>query len=300
MVSVIVCTYNRAHYLAETLAHLLQQNISLNSFEIVLINNNSTDHTESVCNQFSSQNPDFPFRYILEVIPGLSYARNRGIKEAKGEILTFIDDDAFAQPDFVKTIAKYFSKNANTIAVGGKIIPKYEGKPPKWMSKYLLPLVAALDMGNEIKVFPKGKFPIGANMSIRKEAIEKYGSFDVNLGRKANELEGSEEKDFFFRLGKPKAKVVYLPQAVVYHIIPAKRISFEHIKKQAIGIGKSERIRTLKLGQVAYIKFLFAEILKWGITFGLSCMYLSMMKPIKSGMLIRFRFYVTKGIISGK
>lgn len=297
MVSVIVCTYNRAHYLAETLAHLLRQSAAKESFEVVLINNNSTDHTEEICNHFATENPEFSFRYIIEKAQGLSYARNRGIKEAKGTILTFIDDDTFVQPDFVEVITNHFSQHPNTIAVGGRIIPKYEKEAPRWMSKFLLPLVAALDMGDEVKAFPKGKFPIGANMSLRKEAFEKHGNFDVNLGRKGLSLEGSEEKDFFYRLIKARAMIIYLPQAVVHHIIPAKRVSMDYIKDQAIGIGKSERIRTQQQGQL--FSFLIGEVIKWAGTIVLSLGYLMILKPAKASMLIKFRAYVTTGIIRG-
>lgn len=297
MVSVIVCTYNRAHYLAATLAHLLKQSASIDSFEVVLINNNSTDHTEDICHEFATENPNFPFRYIVETSQGLSHARNRGIKEVKGDILTFIDDDAFAHNDFMQVITSHFSDNPEIIAIGGKIIPKYEEEVPRWMSKFLLPLVAALDMGDEVKAFPKGKFPIGANMSIRKEAFEKYGDFDVNLGRKGESLEGSEEKDLFFRLIKAGAKITYLPQAVVYHIIPAKRVSVDYIKNQAIGIGKSERTRTQQQGQL--FSFLIGEVLKWAGTLVLSLWYLLTLHPSKASMLIRFRAYVSTGIIRG-
>ncbi len=297
MVSVIVCTYNRAHYLAETLSYLLRQNASIDTFEVLLINNNSTDTTEEICTQFSAENPTFPFRYIVETTQGLSHARNRGVKEAKGDVLTFIDDDAFAQADFVAAISQYFLENKEIIAIGGKIIPKYEEKAPRWMSKHLLPLVAALDMGDRTKPFPKGKSPIGANMSIRKEAFEKHGGFDVNLGRKGNALEGSEEKDFFFRLTKAGATVVYLPQAVVHHIIPAKRVSDDYIKNQAIGIGKSERIRTQQQGR--FFTFLLGEAIKWTGTLVLSIGYLFTLRPTKARMLIKFRINVTRGIISG-
>lgn len=297
MVSVIVCTYNRAHYLAETLAHLLGQSASIDTFEVVLINNNSTDHTEDICDQFVTENPSFPFRYIIEKAQGLSHARNRGIKEAKGDILTFIDDDAFTQPNYVQVITDHFKANPKTTAIGGKIIPQYEEEAPKWMSKFLLPLIAALDMGDEVKVFPKGKFPIGANMSIRKEAFKKHGDFDVNLGRKGESLEGSEEKDLFFRLIKAGAKITYLPQAGVHHIIPAKRVSMDYIKKQAVGIGKSERTRTQQQGHL--FSFLIGEVFKWAGTLVLSLGYLMMFKPAKASMLIRFRTYVTTGIIRG-
>jgi glycosyltransferase involved in cell wall biosynthesis len=297
MISVIVCTYNRAHYLADTLNHLLHQSSATAHFEVLVINNNSTDDTEGVCQQFSNKNPLFSFRYLVEQSQGLSYARNRGIKEAKGDVLTFIDDDAFAQPDFIQHLQAHFESHPQTMAVGGKIIPQYEDIEPRWMSKYLLPLVAALNMGDQKTPFPKSKFPIGANMSIRREAFEAYGTFDVNLGRKGSVLEGSEEKDLFSRISKSGAPIMYLPQAVVHHIIPAKRVSPQYIKNQAIGIGKSERTRTIQQGRSTFLLFLLGECIKWAGTFVLSLYYLLKLKPAKAGMLLRFRAYVSSGIL---
>jgi len=299
MISVIVCTYNRAHYLADTLDHLLHQSAAIDDFEVLVINNKSTDDTEDVCTQFSTKNPAFPFRYIVEMAQGLSFARNSGIKEAKGDVLTFIDDDAFAQVDFIKHIQEHFESNAQTLAVGGKIIPKYEDGEPRWMSKYLLPLVAALDMGDKIKPFPKSKFPIGANMSMRKEVFDDYGIFDVNLGRKGSTLEGSEEKDLFSRITKSGANIMYIPQTVVHHIIPPKRVSLSYIKNQAIGIGKSERTRTLQKGRSTFLLFLIGESIKWAGTIVLSIYYFLKLKPAKAGMLLRFRAFVSRGILLG-
>ena len=139
MISVIVCTYNRAHYLQDTLAHLLKQEMSINEFEVLVIDNNSSDETENICTVISKENPHFPFQFVKEYVQGLSHARNRGVKEANGNILTFIDDDAFAKPDFVKNIAQHFTAHKDTMAIGGRIIPQYESGPPAWMSKHLLP-----------------------------------------------------------------------------------------------------------------------------------------------------------------
>jgi len=295
MISVVVCTYNRAHYLKDTLVHLQNQDAPLDLFEVLVIDNNSNDHTRQVCETFYEQYKDFPFRYVMETQQGLSHARNRGITEARSDVVTFIDDDAFTTPSFISAITTYMSSHQDVIALGGKIIPRYENNEPKWMSNYLLPLVAALDLGDSVKPFPTNKFPIGANMSIRKGAFVEFGDFNVSLGRKGNSLEGSEEKDLFYRIKKAGHSIIYLPEAVVHHIIPAKRVSLEYIKNQAIGIGKSERLRTQHLGQ--FQKFLFGELVKWGGSLILSLMYILTFRPAKGIMLIRFRLFVTKGIL---
>ena len=98
MISIVICTYNRQDYLPKCLMHLKNQNCRSEDFEIILINNNSTDQTEQICQGFLKENPDLNVNYFVEINPGLSFARNRGIKEAKGSIICFIDDDGFAIP----------------------------------------------------------------------------------------------------------------------------------------------------------------------------------------------------------
>jgi Glycosyltransferases involved in cell wall biogenesis len=94
--SVIFCTYNREKYLYNALKSISQQNIPYHDYEIVMVNNNSTDSTESICKQFRYDYPGVNFRYFLETQQGLSYARNRGVQESRGDILVFVDDDATA------------------------------------------------------------------------------------------------------------------------------------------------------------------------------------------------------------
>ena len=96
-ISIIICTYNRELYLPKCLEHLKNQTEAPSNFEIILVNNNSTDQTENICENFIAQNPQLITKYVKEMNPGLSFARNRGIKESKGDVLVFIDDDAMAE-----------------------------------------------------------------------------------------------------------------------------------------------------------------------------------------------------------
>ena len=107
LVSIIICTYNRMQYLPKCLEHLKNQTCKTEDYEVVLINNNSTDKTEFICKEYIQKNPELNVSYFLEKNPGLSHARNRGVKEANGDVLCFIDDDGFAIPDYVKIISKY-------------------------------------------------------------------------------------------------------------------------------------------------------------------------------------------------
>ncbi|MFR9165797.1 MAG: glycosyltransferase [Dysgonomonas sp.] len=222
--SVIICTYNREKYIYNALRSIANQNFPKDEYEIVLINNKSTDNTEKCCEKFCSDFPDVDFRYFIEENQGLSYARNRGVKESSGDVLIYVDDDATVFDGYLLSVKSFFEKNSDALACGGPIIPVYEIEKPKWLSHYTEQLIGgALYEGDKIKPFRHGKYPGGGNSAFRKEVFEKYGLFNVDLGRKGSSLIGAEEKDFFERLTKDNRIFYYLPQMGIYHYIPAKK-----------------------------------------------------------------------------
>lgn len=117
-VSVIICTYNRVAYLPRTLEALASQTVPCQDFEILLIDNNSRDNTPEVCRDFQEKHPELNFRYLVESRQGLSFARNRGIDEAQSDVLIFIDDDAFAAPDYLQNIIRFFESTPDAAAAG--------------------------------------------------------------------------------------------------------------------------------------------------------------------------------------
>ena len=296
--SVIVCTYNREKYITKTLRYLSEQSIDSSTYEVLIVDNNSTDKTAILCQDFISTGSHDQFYYFLEKDQGHTFARNRGIKEAKGDYIAFLDDDAWVYSNYCENIIKYFNSNPEVIALGGKITPVYEGQPPKWMSKYLLPLVAGLDMGEETREFKHSKYPIGANMAFRKIVFEEYGNFNTELGRRGKELEGGDEKDMVYRLKKDRKMVNYVPSIHVKHIIPESRTQLPYIKGQAIGVGTSEKKRLLNEGISIKIKKTIEEIIKIGGTCILALYYLLTFKPGKGIMLIKFRMWVIQGYFS--
>lgn len=297
MITVIVCTYNRQEYLPDCLQHLAKQSADNRDYEVLIIDNNSTDRTADISSTFIKDHPEMNVHYYCEMNQGHTFARNRGIKEAKGKILSFIDDDAFVGKDFIKEIQSYFDDNHGVSAIGGKILPVYENETPKWMSKYLLTLVSALDMGNSPKKFIGSKFPIGANMAFRAEVFEKYGLFNTDLGRRGSELEGGDEKEVFLRLKKENEEIHYVPMVKVDHIIPEKRLTMEYIKGLGIGVGSSEKRRVINAGFGETINKLASEFIKIGATFILFCFYFIQGKFAQANMLVKFRFWVLKGYL---
>ncbi|MDR2087164.1 MAG: glycosyltransferase [Dysgonamonadaceae bacterium] len=293
-ISVIICSYNREKVIGKTLQHLSEQ-IDKN-FEIVLVNNNSTDRTETICLNFIRENPHLTVFYVLEKNQGLSYARNRGVKEAHGEYLVFLDDDAFAFPDYIRNLKAFLNNYPETKAAGGKILPCFESRKPDWMSPYLMSLISTLDLGNTITLFSGRSYPIGANMLIHKTVFEQYGYFDVNLGRKGKNLDGAEEKDLFLRIKKAGIPIYYIPDLVIEHWAPDSRLTDEFFTKQALAIGSSEKIRAKNSSSAEYLKSCLRELFKWGATFVLFAGYTFTGQYIKGAKLVEFRWKVSKGL----
>jgi len=298
MITATISTYNREKYLPKVLASLARQTISDDLFEIVLVDNNSPGNTFEIFSDFKKENTHLKLSYFLETNQGLSFGRNRGIKEAKGKFITFIDDDAYLADDYLEVIYNYFEVNKKIAAIGSKIHLDYEDIVPTWENKYLNSLLGYFDLGNEVKVFPKNDYPRGSNMSFRSSIFEVIGFFNTDLGRKGENLAGSEEKDIFKRIYQhPELSVVYIPNAMVYHYVPIERTTHEFIKKQALGTGKSERVRVYNEGLTSTIKRFSLEIFKWIASLTLFMYYFLMGKNAKGIMILKFRLWVSKGLI---
>lgn len=295
--SIIVCTYNRDKYIYNLLNSVANNSFPKDMYEIILVNNNSTDNTINECKRFQEDYSDVRMRIVSETNQGLSYARNKGIQEAESDIIIYIDDDALVNSDFLSTYYTFFKNNPTIEAAGGPCVPKYETSEPKWFSHYTRRLITGeLNFGQKIIEFPKGAFPGGGNAAYRKEVFEKVGLFNVELGRKGNSLIGAEEKDLFDKMVKKRMHFYYLPTAILYHIIPESKLSDNYFNKLTYSIGKSEYLRT-SYSRIKYSKRLFQELIKWFATIVLSIKYLVLFQPQKGTKLIKFRFNVTKGLI---
>lgn len=296
--SVIFCTYNREKYIYNAMKSIAEQDFSSQDYEIVLVNNNSTDSTESICNQFQKDYPHIVFRYFLETNQGLSYARNRGVAESRGEILVFVDDDATAFDHYLSSIDILFKEHPSVRACGGPIQPVYEVTKPKWLSHYTEQLIGgALYEGDSVKPFRNGRYPGGGNSAFRKEIFDIYGLFNVELGRKGTGLIGAEEKDLYDRLTRGKEQFFYLPQMGIYHYIPEKKLTEAHFRELTYSIGKSERIRTKAVSENEYRGRVFSELKKWIGSIALFFGYTFALSPAKGWKLLQFRWYVSKGLL---
>ena len=297
MLSVILCTYNRERYIYNVLQSIAAGGFG--DYEIVLVNNNSTDGTESECQRFAKDHPEVAMRYCVEKQQGLSYARNRGIMESQGEVLVYVDDDAVVNREYLQTYADFFNRNKEAVAAGGPITPRYDGcEEPSWMSHYTRQLVTGeLNLGTREREFPKGAFPGGGNAAYRKSVFDEVGLFNVELGRKGNSLIGAEEKDLFDKMTSRGMKFYYLPNAILYHLIPLKKLTQDYFDRLTYGIGVSERYRTQQIGRKKYLNRLLKEAIKWGGTMVLWAGFALKGQFSKGNKLVAFRKNVTRGLL---
>jgi glycosyltransferase involved in cell wall biosynthesis len=200
-------------------------------WEVLVVDNNSTDRTAEVVANASKQHPG-RFRYIFEPQQGLSHARNAGVREARGEVLAFTDDDVTVEPTWLYNLTASLH-DGEWAGAGGRTIPSEPFSPPNW-----LPLQGPYDMGAALAaLFDLGpepcklkRPPYGANMAFRKEMFAKYGLFRTDLGASPNrEVPGVDEDiEFGGRLMAAGERLRYEPSAVVYHPILEQRLRKSH------------------------------------------------------------------------
>ncbi len=298
MISAIISTYNRERYLPKLFESIVKQNYL--NFEIIIIDNNSPGNTKELTENFLKNNSTLNIRYFLEKKQGLSFARNRGIHEAKGDIITFLDDDAYISENYFERISYYFKQHLDVMAIGSKILLDYESTVPKWENRFLNSLLGYFNLGDKIKYFKRNNYPRGSNMSFRKKTFDSTGMFNTQLGRIKSGLGGGEEKDIFMRMYANNMQVLYVPDAIVYHFVPEERTKSNFIKKQAIGVGRSEYIRVKKEGKISLLNRILTEIFKWSVTFLLFFYYSLTLKIDKGIMILKFRYWVSKGFFKIK
>jgi len=228
-VSVIICTYNKSNLLEQVLASLSKQDVPEKlSWEILIVDNNSTDDTSKVAQDFHKVST-VPVKYVQEEHQGLSHARNKGILESRGKYVAFTDDDAIAEKRWVRSIYETFQEY-KCDGVGGKIFLKPIKQLPEWLTKELWGFLGFLDYGDNPFYLDKDRLPFGGNMAISREVFKRIGHFNPNFGRVGNTPYGSEEDELFLRFFESGAEAVYQPRAVVHHVIGSEKLRKGYFK----------------------------------------------------------------------
>lgn len=297
-ISVIICSYNRRDYIIQAIDSLYHQTLPRSRYEVIVVDNNSTDDTESLCRTYIAAHADYNIRYMNEPRQGASFARNTGAAVARSPLLAFMDDDAVAEKDFLERIVLFFDTHPDATGMGGRIIPAYEPAEPKWMSHYVSSLVGNFEYSKTVTLFRPGKYPLESNMIVRKEAFDAVGGFNTLLpGVKGTLRIGGEGKDFFYRLQDRGSKIYYDPSVIVHHTVEVKKLTPEYMYRVASGIGRGEKVRTQQKGTGAYLKKIMEYLYKLAGSVVLGILYTLSGKPAKCWPVIKFRIDALKGLL---
>ena len=296
--SIIICSYNRASYISDALTSLYVQSSGLDNFEVIFVDNNSTDNTKEVYAQWRHTNTNGQFTFISEMQQGASFARNTGAAIAKGEWVCFMDDDAVATTDYVKNIIKHIQDQPFIVGFGGRIIPKYIPAEPKWMSYYVSSLVGNFDYASTACAFENGKYPLESNMIVKKSVYDQIGGFNVNLPGVVGTLRiGGEGKELFYKIIALGHTIYYDPSICVHHVVEVKKLTSEYMYRVASGIGRGEKTRTLNISNGAYLMKILEYLLKLGAGIILGIKYAIQLTPSKTWPIIKFRIDAIKGLL---
>jgi glucosyl-dolichyl phosphate glucuronosyltransferase len=224
-ISVILCTYNRCQSLAIALESVAASQMPDSiDWQLLIVDNNSKDATREVAESFCRRDPTH-FRYVFEAQQGKSFALNRGIREASGDVLAFIDDDITAEPDWLFELTKPLS-DPQWAGTGGRVYLPKDFSPPGWMAtegnQSLLSILALFDLGHEARPSPRP--PIGNNMAFRRAVFTKYGGFRTDLGPTPGSEIRYEDTEFGTRVMQGGERVLYVPTAVVRHAVEDRRL----------------------------------------------------------------------------
>ncbi len=224
-ISIIICTYNRCESLKDTLDSFLTQGCDGCDFEIIVVDNNSTDKTKEVVKNYISIFAN-KLRYVFEEKQGQSHARNAGIKASRGNIIAFTDDDVIVPQNWIINITQKFKHDRALMAlVGGYISIADKDVIPK--------------MNRDLSECIIGKIPNGGgfNMAFRKELFAAIGFFDGYLGPGSRGY-CADDTDFIYRIKKYNKKLVYAPEIIIFHKIRSNQdVELKLLHRDARGLG---------------------------------------------------------------
>jgi glycosyltransferase involved in cell wall biosynthesis len=263
--TVLLCTFNRARLLAETLDVLAGTVAPDLAWDVVVVDNNSSDETRAVVTSRAAGYP-VPLHYLFEPRQGKSYALNTGIASTGASIVAFTDDDVRVGPGWLREGCEPLLHGSEYDYTGGPVRPLWEKPCPTWLDMRRSDLwgtLAILDYGAEPFCFEeRRRVPLGANMAVRRALIERVGGFDPELGRRGHSLLGQEQAEFFCRSRAAAARGLYVPGMSLEHHVPASRLSLDYFRRWWFWKGVS-RCRLERLHPRTELGIDLAAVPKW-------------------------------------
>lgn len=238
ILSVVICTYNRADLLSHTLQDICKQNIDQADYEVIVIDNNSSDHTRSVVEEISRCNPHISIRYILELQQGHTFARNRGWQEAHGEYIAYADDDCQIPPQWLAVARDVITQHVPS-AFGGPYFPFYNTPKPRWyQDRY-----ATHEHGSHARPLKEGEYLDGMNIFFRKSVFLDIGGFQTTLGMSGKRIGYGDETEVLIRIRKmrPDELIYYDPRLFVHHLVRPEKLRLSWIIRSFLAAGRDCR-----------------------------------------------------------
>ena len=280
-ISVVICTYNRSQSLRQILSSLVKMEVPGDlSWEVIVVDNNSSDDTRDVVREFASAYP-LDIRYLFEGKQGLSNARNKGLEAAAGDIVAYLDDDVIVDGNWLSAVQKAFNDSA-CMGMGGRIKLHLTHSKPDWLQESgpyaVAGVLGAFDRGQEARAIRIP--PFGGNMAFRKAAFQGHGKFRPDLGLAGSSRMLGEDTEFCTRLITAGEKVVYSPDAVVYHAVDEKRLTKRYLRSRYLYVGRS--LACYKPLKVPLWRYAIHVVKVWVLAEALALWYLLRGKPAEA------------------
>jgi glycosyltransferase involved in cell wall biosynthesis len=242
LISVIIPTYNGAKGILDTLHSVISQSLPRDRYEIIVVDNASTDNTARLVQEFvtTSEGHD-SVQYVYEPRVGVHYARNCGALRASSRVLAYTDDDVIVDSKWLEALLSVHDEDPKIVSVGGRVLPCWKVQPPDWLHDFSAGYLSLLDLGDTVSI-RIGPDIYSCNMTVLREALLNVGGFHPELT--GSEYLGDGETGTLMDLLDAGWKVVYTPHAIVWHVIPASRMTMAYLiqrfKNSAAACGFSE------------------------------------------------------------
>ena len=282
-VSIIIPTYNRSHLIGITLESLIHQTYPKDKFEIIVVNNHSTDNTASIVHEWEL-NSNGLVKYYFESRQGSHFARNGVVKYAKGDLLYFTDDDMIADENLLVELVGVF-KNEQVGSATGRVLPHWEIEPPKWIKKYCTNgWLSLYDMKDELFISDDDFGVFSCHQAVKKDVFVKAGGYNPDIVN--GEWLGDNETGLNLKIKSLGYKFAFVRSSITNHIIPPTRMTQSYLNKRFGNQGncdsyteyrkyrfsneqlkrniKNDRLKML----VKFVKFIFTRLIcndKWHI-----------------------------------
>jgi glycosyltransferase involved in cell wall biosynthesis len=240
-VSIVICCYNSSSRLPDAFKYLLKQEVPSDIlWEVIVVDNASTDNTSHIARSFWPDDAQTQLRIVNEPNPGLSHARKRGFMEAQYEIISFLDDDNWAAPNWVSLVSEIMTAHPDVGACGGRTVAKIYGSAPSWFTEYSSGYVIGRQFNKTGDITWNKGWLWGAGLTIRKKAWEELnqtGFQSILSGRTGNKISSGEDVELCYALRLAGWRLWYSDDLVIQHYIPFERLTIDYLSKLEFGFG---------------------------------------------------------------